>query len=121
MRIVPDGYVDDMAITKLNINNIQPNDRNGVSVSRLWAYNAYIHANAKPFNFDQLYILDKATFSNNQTITRVYGRDPRIEAMPNNFYWIDTRINSPKDSLNSWLAGYNDGCWMKLKFVRGHI
>ncbi|WP_231923700.1 hypothetical protein [Gallibacterium salpingitidis] len=121
LTIAPDGYLDDMAITKLNINNIQPNDGNGVSVSRLWAYNAYIHANAAPFTFDQLYILDKATFSNNQTVTRVYGRDPRIEAMPNNFYWIDTHINSPKDSLSAWLAGVNDGRWMNLKFVRGNI
>ncbi len=116
LHITPNGATDDVPIEKMNIGDIQTND-NVVHFTHLWLRNGSIHNSSGTLELDNLYILDKATFSNSQFVTNVWGRDPEIDKNANSAYWINTSINNPKDYLTEWMASPRTGSrWMYLRF-----
>lgn len=90
---------DDEPTNKVKLNFTKVNK--GVEFLRLWVTNADVGLKDGMLYFDKLAVAGKATLTNKDMQTTVYGKDP-IKDGSDSIYWYDYEHKNPKDNLGSY-------------------
>lgn len=108
----PDKPIKRFEMPKIVVNQ-------GILFDQLWVENAYVKVDTGKFYLDKVYVEEKATFSNGNMVSNIFGVPPALEKGQMSTYWNNTSIHKPKDDLDAWKGRGTQDKWQFLYFSNG--
>lgn len=112
----PNAPMENVSLGDVNVNT-------GFLIDQLWLKNGQLTVNTGRFELDKVYVEEKATFSNGNMVTNIFGIPPVLEAGASSTYWNNTSIFKPNETPETLERWYQEKAqpekWQFLYFTNG--
>lgn len=112
----PNAPMENVSLGDVNVNT-------GFLIDQLWLKNGELVVNKGRFELDKVYVEEKATFSNGNMVTNIFGIPPVLEAGASSTYWNNTSIFKPNETPETLERWYQEKAqpekWQFLYFTNG--